>query len=132
LAVEECVTLEPTIAAMNLPCFGGFRIAADDLPKPWRLRTEGLQRPGAQVGMFFGDHGVARGAPYKEVWNVFFIDHQGRAYHDPDHYRIDHRTRHHFGEILDTLEDSAQHLPVCPADFPPSAKRTVPEGLRAL
>jgi hypothetical protein len=47
LAVEECVTLEATIAAMNLLRFGGFRIAADDPPKPWRLRTEALQRPGA-------------------------------------------------------------------------------------
>jgi hypothetical protein len=34
LAVEECVTLEATITAMNLLCFGGFRIAADDPPKP--------------------------------------------------------------------------------------------------
>jgi hypothetical protein len=47
LAVEECVTLEATIAAMNQLCFGGFRTVADDPPKPRRLRTEALQRPGA-------------------------------------------------------------------------------------
>ena len=65
MAVEECVTPEATIAAMDLLCFGGFRTAADDPPKPWRLRSEAqLQRPGAQVGMYFGDHGLARGAPF--------------------------------------------------------------------
>jgi len=52
LAVEECVTLEATIVAMNLLCFGGFRTVEDDPPKPWRRWV-----------CFFGDHGLARGAP---------------------------------------------------------------------
>jgi len=47
LAVEECVALAAIVTAMDLLCFGGFRQAADDPPKPWRLRTEALQRPGA-------------------------------------------------------------------------------------
>ena len=47
LAVEECVTPEATIAATDLLCFGGFRTAADDPPRPWRrwvciLGTTGL------------------------------------------------------------------------------------------
>ena len=36
MAVEECVTLEATIAAMNLLCGGGYRAAADGPLKPWR------------------------------------------------------------------------------------------------
>lgn len=48
LAVEECMTAAASIAAMDLPCFGGFRRGADDPPEPWRLRSEAqLQRPGA-------------------------------------------------------------------------------------
>ena len=47
LAVEECVNVRYNISAINLSCFGGFRSLADDPPKPWRLRTEALQRPGA-------------------------------------------------------------------------------------
>jgi len=34
LAVEESVTPEATIAVVSLPCFGGFRTAADDPPRP--------------------------------------------------------------------------------------------------
>ena len=47
LAVEECVNVRYTISAINLSSFGGFRSPAGDPPKPWRLRAEALQRPGA-------------------------------------------------------------------------------------
>ena len=47
LAVEECVHARHTISTINVSCFGGFRSLADDPPKPWRLRAEALQRPGA-------------------------------------------------------------------------------------
>ena len=47
LAVEECITLAAIVTAIDLLGFGGFRQPADDPPKPWRLRTEALQRPGA-------------------------------------------------------------------------------------
>ena len=40
-----CAPLAQAVAQML--CFGGFRIAADDPPKPRRLRTEALQRSGA-------------------------------------------------------------------------------------
>jgi hypothetical protein len=69
------VTLEATIAAMNLLCFGGFRTVEDVPPKPWRLRTEALQRPKAQVGMVFGDHKLARVASRNFIgkWTLFSI-----------------------------------------------------------
>ena len=78
LAVEECVTVDIKLSAINLLCFGGFRSRADDPPKLWRARSDlpaaakagfakagSLQRPGAQVGLVFGDHGLARGAPFQ-------------------------------------------------------------------
>jgi hypothetical protein len=34
LAVEECVNVQDTIATINLPCFGGFRLPVDDPQKP--------------------------------------------------------------------------------------------------
>ena len=34
LAVEECVTTHIELSAINLLCFGRFRLRADDPPKP--------------------------------------------------------------------------------------------------
>jgi hypothetical protein len=47
LAVEECVTPVESKTTIHPLSFGGFRSLADDPPKPWRLRTEALQSPGA-------------------------------------------------------------------------------------
>jgi hypothetical protein len=46
LAVEECVTLEAAIVAMNLLCFGGFRTVEDDPPKAWRSLSRGPKNRG--------------------------------------------------------------------------------------
>jgi hypothetical protein len=51
LAAEECVTLEATIATMNLLCFGGFGTVADDPPKPRRTRVCFLGTMGLPVGL---------------------------------------------------------------------------------
>jgi predicted HTH domain antitoxin len=51
LAVEECVSLEATIAAMNQLCFGGFRTVADDPPKPRRRWVGFLGTTGLPVGL---------------------------------------------------------------------------------
>jgi len=47
LAVEECFNARDSNAMINVSRFGGFCSSADDPPKPWCLRTEALQRPGA-------------------------------------------------------------------------------------
>jgi len=42
------------LSATDPQRFGGFRLPADDPPKPWRLRAEALQRSGAPVGVVRG------------------------------------------------------------------------------
>ncbi len=64
LAVEECVTLDRTLSAMDLLCFGGFRSQADDPPKPppaqklvrgtsWRRWVWFLGTTSLPVGLYF-------------------------------------------------------------------------------
>jgi hypothetical protein len=57
---------------MNLRCFGGFRCRADDPPKPEYVRIESPSPSLAQVGLVFGDHGLARGAPLQTTILVSF------------------------------------------------------------
>jgi len=57
LAIQECLTPDIKLSAIHLPCSGGFRPRVDDPPKPWRLRTEWLQRAGVWVGRIFGTPG---------------------------------------------------------------------------
>ncbi len=51
LVVEECVNARYTISAINLSCFGGFRSAADDPPKPWRRWAWFWGTTGLPVGL---------------------------------------------------------------------------------
>jgi hypothetical protein len=40
-----------TLSATDLPGFGGFRLPADDLPKPWRRRVWFLGTMGLPVAL---------------------------------------------------------------------------------
>ncbi len=109
VGVEERVNLEATIAVMNL-----YNVSADFAQR--RMTHPSL----ATSGYVFGDHGLARGVPYKEVWNVLFPDRQRWADHDPYYPGIDHCPRHCSRETLDPLEDPAELSTFCPGDLPPS------------
>ena len=52
-AVEECVTLAAIVTATDVLCFGGFRLRADDSPKPWRRWVCSLGTTGLPVGLRF-------------------------------------------------------------------------------
>jgi len=66
------VTLEATIAAINLLCFGGFRAAADDPPKPWRRWVCFLGTTGLPVGLHLRRTGHSRKPGCFSVGNLYF------------------------------------------------------------
>ena len=54
--------------------YGGWKYKKDNPPELWRLRTEALQRPGAEEGIASADSAEAMGVPRACPWGSIYVE----------------------------------------------------------